>query len=240
MSAPSDFRLNPSLDPVALAREYAATGRLHIPNLLAGHAAEALHRDLRGRDDWLQVVTSGERVVELGRPLRAAMAATQRQALDEAVYAGARQGFQYRYESIRVPDDAAARRASSDPLARLATWLSEGEARDFLRSVTSTPDIAFVDAQATAFSPGDFLTGHDDAVSGKARRAAYVFGLTPIWRTEWGGLLLFHEGVAVTGLVPALNTLNLFRVPQLHSVSEVTRAAAYRRYSVTGWLRARP
>jgi len=74
----------------------------------------------------------------------------------------------------------------------------------------------------------------------KNRRAAYVLGMTPIWRTEWGGVLLFHDEQQLTikGLVPRFNCLNLFQVPQLHSVSEVTRSAAYRRYSVTGWLRA--
>jgi Rps23 Pro-64 3,4-dihydroxylase Tpa1-like proline 4-hydroxylase len=61
-----------------------------------------------------------------------------------------------------------------------------------------------------------------------------------MWRLEWGGLLLFHgsDGNVERGLVPAFNSLNLFAVPRMHSVSEVTRAAAYRRYSITGWLRA--
>ena len=36
---------------------------------------------------------------------------------------------------------------------------------------------------------------------------------------------------------PGFNTLALFAVPQRHSVSLVTPSAAYRRYSVTGWLR---
>jgi Rps23 Pro-64 3,4-dihydroxylase Tpa1-like proline 4-hydroxylase len=118
--------------------------------------------------------------------------------------------------------------------------MSSGDVRDFLRVVTGAEDIQYADAQATAYSPGDFLTGHDDAVTGKSRRAAYVFGLTPMWRLEWGGLLLFHgsDGNVERGLVPAFNSLNLFAVPRMHSVSEVTRAAAYRRYSITGWLRA--
>ena len=101
--------------------------------------------------------------------------------------------------------------------------------------------VAFADAQATAYAPGDFLTGHDDAVGGKKRLAAYVFGLTPVWRVEWGGLLLFHgsDGDVDAGLAPRFNTLNVFAVPQTHSVSMVTRAAPSRRYSITGWLRAR-
>ena len=161
-------------------------------------------------------------------------------ALDNAVYAQARTGFQYRYESIRVPDSASERSRSPDMLARLSESLSSGPFRSLLRDVTGAADIAFADSQATAFSPGDFLTGHDDKIEGKNRRAAYVLNLTPTWRVEWGGLLLFHDGNRVRGLSPSFNMLNIFTVPVMHSVSEVTRASPYRRYSVTGWLRAGP
>ena len=45
--------------------------------------------------------------------------------------------------------------------------------------------------------------------------------------------------VTVNGMVPGHNSIDLFAVPQLHSVSEVSAAAAFRRHAVTGWLRAR-
>lgn len=49
------------------------------------------------------------------------------------------------------------------------------------------------------------------------------------------GLLLVHDNLRVhDGFVPALNTLNLFRVPQSHGVLEVTRAALSARYAITG------
>ncbi|QNE32279.1 proline hydroxylase [Sphingomonas sp. NBWT7] len=239
MSTLPPLSLNPALDATELARRFAVNGRVQIADFLAAGVAEAWHAMLRGRQDWLQMINSGDKLFELSRPVRAEMDAAQREALEQAVYAGARDGFQFRYEAIRVPDEQAARAASDDPLATLATFLSTGPARDLLRTVTGAA-IDFADAQATAFAPGDFLTGHDDAVAGKRRHAAYVLGFTPKWRAEWGGLLLFHDDARVSdGYVPALNTLNLFRVPQPHSVSEVTRAAAYRRYSVTGWLRSR-
>lgn len=233
-----DLALNADLDATALAGQFARTGRVSIPDVLAPDTAAALYTMLRERSDWRQVMNSGAKLVELDRPVRAGMTDAQRTALDDAVYAGARAGFQYRYETIRVPDDAGERRRSSNPLAAFALWWSGGAVRDFLRTVTGEPEIAFADAQGTAYSPGDFLTGHDDAFHGKNRFAAYVLGLTPTWRLEWGGLLLFHgANGAVEGMVPQFNTLNMFRVPQMHSVSEVTRAAAYRRYSITGWLR---
>lgn len=228
-------------DTDELAETYRRFGRVQIPGFLRPADAQDLHQQLRSRGDWRQTVTTTEGGhAELDRPTRARMSPEQARSLDDAVYAQAREGFQYRFETIRVPDSAAERAGSDDPLALFADLLSTGEGRALLRAVTGAEDIDFADAQGTAFAPGDFLTGHDDAVDGKQRRAAYVFGLTPVWRLEWGGLLLFHgdDGNVTGGLTPSFNNLNLFAVPQMHSVSEVTRAAAYRRYSVTGWLRA--
>lgn len=234
------FTLHEAIDADALAAEFARSGRVTIAPFLVDADAQALHRLLRERSDWRQVINSGaERIFELDRATRAGMGAEQCAALDEAVYAGARHDFQFRYETIRVPDEDHARAASDDPLCAFARFMSSGAARDLLRTVTGDAAIRFADAQATAYSPGDFLTRHDDAVPGKDRSAAYVLSLNPLWRTEWGGLLLMHhEGDhGADALVPGFNRLNLFAVPQLHSVSEVTRAAAYRRYSITGWLR---
>jgi len=234
------FRLNCALDPDRLGLEFQERRRVQIPDFLAPDCAAALIGELRRRADWRQIINSGANVYDLDRATRERMPPHAAAALDEAVYAGARIGFQHRYEAIRVPDDEAARSASGDPLAAFATFMSGGEARDFLRRVTGLDEIGFADAQATAYSPGDFLTAHDDAVEGKGRLAAYVLSLTSGWRVEWGGILLFHDdrGLSIDGLVPNFNSLNLFAVPQVHSVSIVSRAAPYRRYSVTGWLRS--
>lgn len=229
--------LHPGLDAAALRQAYAATGRVRIQPFLDDAAAAALHAMLRSREDWLQVVNSGGKVFELSRATRAAMPGPQAAALDQAVVAGAREGFQHRYESIRLPDGDAPVISGEDELAGWTRWLSSGPALALLQSVAAAP-VAFADAQATAYSPGDFLTAHDDAVAGKGRLAAYVLGLTPVWRAEWGGLLLFHGAAGeVSGVVPGYNSLDLFAVPQVHSVSAVTASAAWRRYAVTGWLR---
>lgn len=224
-----------------MAAAFARDGVVSVPNLLEESCAIRLHNMLRAREDWVQAINSGDKLVELDRPTRASLNAQQAGQLDEAVYAGARHNFQFRYETIRVPDGEAERAASDDPLAAFARWWSAPEQRAFMQEITGFADIGFADAQATAYSPGDFLTEHKDDVDGKHRLAAYVLGLTPKWRLEWGGLLVFHpEGDEnARALVPGFNRLNLFRVPRSHSVSEVTRAAAYRRYSVTGWLRRR-
>ncbi|MBJ6120246.1 2OG-Fe(II) oxygenase [Sphingomonas mollis] len=240
MSSPS-FRLNPDLDAGVLGTVYRRDGRVRVHDFLMPDDAARLHKHLSAREDWRQILNSGDKVFELDRATRAGMTDTQRSALDDGVMAGVRDGFQYRYESIRVSDAASARRTAADVLNDFAIWLSGPEPLAFLRHITGAGDIVFADAQATAYSPGDLLTAHDDEVAGKDRRAAYVLGLNPRWRPEWGGILLFHDDdSSVSGSVPAFNTLDILSVPQPHSVSMVTRAAPDRRYSITGWLRAQP
>lgn len=227
------------IDVTAAAAAFARNGHVRLQPFLAESAAIACLAEMKGRDDWVQVVNSGGKVFDLSRAARAAMTAQQREGLDQAVLAGAQSGFQHRYEALRLPDGDAAAPDGDSLIAGWPGFLSSGPVRDLLRAITGKADVAFADGQATAYSPGDFLTGHDDDVPGKHRRAAYVFSLNPAWRVEWGGLLLFHEGEnRVRGVAPAFNSLDLFAVPQMHSVSMVTGSVPNRRYAITGWLRA--
>lgn len=235
------FELAGRFDLQTLAAEFAGTGRVRLERVLPAEAAAALLAECKRRADWVHVVAANGGAAELTRTMRASLPVERVAALDAAIRAEARYGFQYRYETIRVPDQAAERMASGDPFAKLARALSTEPVLATLRRITGVHDLAFADAQATAYGPGDFLTGHNDEVEGKERRAAYVLGLSPHWRPDWGGLLLFHgpEG-RLDGWAPQANSLTLFRVPSLHSVSEVVAQVPARRYSITGWLRAGP
>lgn len=232
---------SPTLDGNAqrLARTLRDTGIVQIADFLPDQAANTLFGHLKARQDWHQILNYGDKVAELSQATLQQMTASQRADLDNAVYAAAREGFQYRYSAIRVPDDQKLRQAQDDPLTQFAELMSESARSGLIGQVLDRSDLRFADAQATAYAPGDFLTGHDDAIEGKGRVAAYVMGLTPIWRLEWGGLLLLHsaDGAHANGFCPIYNTITIFRVPVMHSVSEVTRAAPFRRMSITGWLR---
>ncbi len=234
------YRLDPALDPERLAAEFRRRGRAHIPDFLVREDAERLHAFLKASNAWRLIVNQDDRVFELDRAAQSEMPPEARLRLEQAVHAAARYGFQYQYESIRVPDEEPKRRAIDDPLCAFASFLSSEPVLAVLRIVLGTT-IDFADAQATAYGLGHFLTAHDDALEGKNRKAAYVFSLSPSWRAEWGGLLMFHQpdGHIGEALTPTFNALNLFAVPQTHSVSMVTPFAAARRYSVTGWLRTR-
>lgn len=232
----SAFALSPAIDAGAATALYASTGRVSIHGFLADEGAERLREHLLERADWSLVMNAGDKVYELPRAAAATLSDEQRRTLDAKIGEEAVWEFRYRYESIRVPDGA----AGDTLLDQFAAFMSSLEVIALLRTITGAP-VDFADAQATRYGPGDFLTRHDDNVAGKNRHAAYVFGLTPVWRAEWGGLLLFHgaDGEIGHGFVPGFNVLRLFAVPAEHSVSPVWPFAPEPRLSVTGWARSR-
>lgn len=232
-----DFRLSDDIDWDALKQGFARRGRVEIEGLLAGGQAEALRDHLRARTDWTLVMNAGDKVYELTREAHGALEPGQRADLDRLIVAAARDGFQYRYETIRVPDGGNA--GADDPAARFVAFLSSPAVLERLNHVMGA-EADFADGQATRYAEGHFLTRHDDDVEGKRRRAAYVFSLAPAWRAEWGGLLMFHgdDGNIEEAFAPQMGALRLFAVPQPHSVSYVTPFAPEARLSITGWLRS--
>lgn len=234
------YRLNPELDPERLAAGFRRAGRVHVREFLVREDAERLYLFLKGSDAWRLIVNQGDKLFELDRAAQAALTPERMREFEQAVHAAARYGFQYLYETIRVPNEDGERGAIEDPLHEFARFLSSPAVLELFATIGVRAD--FADAQATAYGLGHFLSAHDDQVAGKYRRAAYVYNLTPKWRPDWGGLLMFHrpDGHIDEAFAPAFNALNLFAVPQSHSVSMVAPFAAVRRYSVTGWLRLHP
>ena len=220
------------------ARTYAAKGLVRLSPILLEADAKRLEAELRTQTGWHQHVNQNEKLFELSRETRRNMPKSTRIALDEAVYRNATNGFQFRFEGLRVSEDPAD--WGNSLLHRFVASLNSEAALAMFRHLTGADDIAIADAQATLYSPGDFLTAHDDDVAGKNRRAAYVYSLNPVWRADWGGLLQLEQADSSTllSLVPGWNRMTVFRVPQVHNVSLVSPAAAFPRLSITGWLRA--
>ncbi|MDD3838269.1 MAG: 2OG-Fe(II) oxygenase family protein, partial [Phenylobacterium sp.] len=241
----SAIRLNRRLDPAALASVFARHGRIHVPQVLDAASARVVGQAIAsGEVPWTRSVTVNGNPYDIGLPTLAAMpperAAQFRAAVDEA----ARAGFQYEFDAWRLSDVVEAGERRGGPLAALEAVydLVNSEAfLGFVRAMTGDPHAVYADAQATRYTAGHFLTAHDDAVEGKNRLFAYVLNFTPVWRADWGGLLLFHDadGHVSEGYTPTFNALNIFRVPQAHAVSQVASFVTASRYSITGWIRSR-
>ncbi len=238
------FALDPTLDSQSLHHVFKNFGRIHIPGILTAASAEKLYRHLAEKADWHLLFNVGELTYDLTHTQISELSVDKQAALMLAVEARATDHFQYMFESVKVPDTPspfAEEARTQTALTDFHTFMNSQPVLDILRTVTGDPSITYADAQATAYGKGHFLTKHDDNVTGKHRRVAYVLNLTPNWNPDWGGLLQFldNDGHITEAYAPKYNALNLFIVPQAHSVSYVTPFAKGKRYAVTGWLRAK-
>jgi SM-20-related protein len=234
-------KLAARLDAAALAPEFARTGKLHIPDFLDAGFAKSLHAAMAGDVPWMRTMVIGGRGVEA--PLAAFLAAGPQRAQIEAQVAEiAQRGFQYNYDGYRLSSQIDAGKRLNGALAPIETFydfLNSESFLSFVRALTGDAAPAYCDAHVTRYGAGHFLRGHDDGNAQTGRLYAYVMNLTPEWQTDWGGILMFQDEKrdVTLGLPPRFNALNIFRVPQWHSVSQVASFVKAHRYAITGWVR---
>ena len=150
--------------------------------------------------------------------------------------------YAYLYHSYPLVTAYLERWSPGSPHDQLLEELNGEAFLTLLRDVTGMQDVVKADGQATLYAPGNFLWPHSDAESERGRRVAYVLNMTATqWAPQWGGYLnFFDDNWNISEAIrPSFNTLNLFAVPQWHSVSEVTSTAPIARFAVTGWGRNR-
>lgn len=234
------MRLNSSLDVMALSDAFRRSGRGQVTGLLDPADARALHDDIVAQRHWNLCFFAHGKNTDLDADGWARLDSETQKKTVALVHERANQEFVYLHYKIPIYDRYHAGRNLTPKLAELFEFLNGAEFLHFVRALTGAPDIAFADAQLTAFNPGHFITIHNDDLEGKNRRAAYVLNMTPEWREDWGGYLAFYDaaGNMTGGFKPAYNTLNVFAVPAMHSVTVVSPFARKPRLAISGWLRA--
>lgn len=233
-------RAIPPAEESALADRLARTGRVQIPGFLEAAAAQPLLDEARGRTPFQTVTTNSQGHVDLPAAWIESLTPAQKADFGRAVQDSATSRFQYLYDNYPIWDENEAGRLKGR-WAELLAFLNSEAFLGWARRFTGEPRIDFCDAQVTRYRRGHFLTTHDDGIEEKNRFFAYVLNLSPAWRIDWGGLLMFHggDGHVAEAFTPAFGALNLLKVPAPHSVSQVALSAGDDRISVTGWLRGR-
>ena len=223
-----------------LHNRFKKSGRVHIPVILAAHSAENLIDTIEKDTRWNLVTNNNGSHLDLDAAGMAALSEGDQIKFADAVHKQARWEFQYLFANYPIYDSYYNGRLQDGLLRRLFEFLNSPPFLDFVRTVTGDETINFADAQATKYEPGHFLTVHDDNIAGKNRCCAFVLNLTKEWRADWGGLLQFYDQQdhITEAFTPTFNALNIFQVPQKHSVSAVAPFAGAPRYSITGWLRS--
>lgn len=233
--------LNPALDPAAYRAAYERDGWVQVEGLFRPEVAAMLAAALEQGTPWTLVHSGPGGEPAYVEP--AALAPERREALQARlgqVVQQASGGFAYLYYAYPMIEAYVAGRDPGLALHQVTEFLNGADFMAFAHEVTGEP-VVKVDAQASHYRPGHFLTLHDDRGGGE-RRAAYTIGLTQGWRSDWGGQLLFHDaaGDVTRGFAPKFNVLTLFKTPQWHSVAPVAPYATRPRFSITGWLRDDP
>lgn len=236
--------IDPALDPARIAPVFARMGRIHLPGVFSPEAAAEVGAAVAGDVPWVKSWrTTGP---SLDGPLADFEGLTPdlRAAFDADMARAAKDGFCFRFDAWRLSDDILAgkrRGGALAPLEAIHDFLNGEAFLRFVRTLTGEPRCAYCDVMVSRYRAGDFLSAHDDDIVGKKRLFAYVLNFTPVWRPDWGGVLLFldEDGHVAEGYSPTFNALNLFSVPQAHAVSYVAPFAAGPRLSITGWVRAR-
>ena len=229
--------LNPVLDVDILAGAYRRDRRVHIPDVLTEESAKRVHRCLEQETDYALLAKGGPEEANMWRV--ATLTAQQQAELMAKAYAQAREKFHFLYDAHAMSNDGEPYPDTLHYLSAVTAFLNSTPVLDFVKAVTGASAIAYASAQATRYRPGHFLNQHDDG-NGRGRLVAYVLNMTPNWRLDWGGALLFSDrpGHISEGYPPAFNALNLFSVPQEHLVGFISPFAGAARYSITGWFSA--
>ena len=235
---PTPIALNPDLPRADLRARFQERGRVQVPDFLQRESAEALLAAMLGNQRWFLLYNEGSNNVESDLTDIQRLTPQQQQQFMQAIQRRAATGFQYCYVQYYISESIKRGEDPGHPLHALEAFLNSAPFLDFMRELTDEPAITSADAMASIYGPGHFLTEHDDRHEGRNRVAAYVLQLTQDWNRNWGGhLAFFDDGGNITdAFMPTFNTLNVFRVPQLHAVQHVAPFAQGYRRSITGWV----
>lgn len=234
------IELNPSLNWAALATDYSRKNRLQIPNFLADESATRLFQCLEKEIEWHLAYRDGGPGLVSYKSLNGKSPEEFRQFQKRLAQVAAQAPFHYLYDCYPLLQ---AYKENWHPDLYINKWLefvNTEEVLTAIRKLTSLNDITRADAQAARYGPNHYLTRHTDEEPSEGRLAAYVLNLTQGWDPNWGGYLQFFEnGKNLTdGFMPEFNALNIFTVPQDHSVANISQFAQRFRYTLVGWFRA--
>ncbi len=234
--------LNPDLNAEELAAQFSEDGRVRIENLLDPAIAERVREAARNDVPYEFLSNIDGRNVAIPSEEMAKFDAAQMQDFRNKMLDHASRGvgfFYCGYMMARKLDDAGNENLKF--LHSVFEFLNSDEMLSFISTVSGRNDLKSADAHFTRFTPGQFLTRHRDENTNEQRRLAYVLSLSKNWHPDWGGLLQFFEddGTPRNAWVPQFNTLSLFDIRHVHSVTFIAPFALEPRLSVTGWFRAK-
>ena len=225
--------LNNHLSNDELARDFETNGIVRLFDFLQPESANELSRFLHSDINYDNAFYLEGSNRQASDEDIAKLPPQTRQQLYRDIYKIAAKGQGFLYGRHKVENDSAAL------LVEALNAMNSQSTLDVIKNITKNEKITHADGQATRYRVGDFLTRHLDDIPGETRQIAYVLGMSENWHPDWGGLLQFFEadGTTTNSWSPVYNSLTLFDVSKIHSVTSIAPFAEKSRYSITGWYR---
>ncbi|NMW30742.1 hypothetical protein HKD42_01550 [Altererythrobacter sp. RZ02] len=242
------FEINPAIDRVACAEDFAANTRTQIRDVLTRETAEEVRMILARQTPWGLAMQAGDSLDPgpqqvLAKELASDNGKKKAQELANAAYQeSAKGGYGFHFAQYSLVQGLNEKWDEGGVHDMLLEYLNAPDFLQLVRDVTGIQELAKADGQATLFAAQHFLGLHIDSHVAEGWRVAYVLNLgLDEWKPDWGGYLNFfdNDGDVVRGYRPRFNALNLFLVPQAHNVSYVPPTGPTGRFAITGWLRDR-
>ena len=232
------LEINPDLDFDALGRILQEKSRLQVENFFTPDTAEYLHQLLMENKDWYLAYNERDNYYESSMEQLNALNPQQRQKFMNNIYVRARTHFQYVFKQYYITQAIELNEQPGHPMHQMHGFVNSEEVLAVMRKLTGDTAIRKADSYATKYKPGHFLSSHDDRHDKHDRVAAYVVSMNRIWDKNWGGHLAFFDdmGNIEEAFIPSFNTLNMFLIPQIHSVQLVSPFAGTNRTSFSGWF----
>ena len=234
----SEIKISSNLKLDECAKTLQQKRRLQMADFFELDTAEYLLGLFRENRDWYLAYNEGREYFESSTQQMQALSAEQRQQFMNAVYARAQTQFQYVFHQYYISQAIELNEQPGHPMHALHHFMNSEATLKLMRQLTGEQAVARADCYATLYSPGQFLTQHDDTHAKHDRVAAYSFGMTREWQQNWGGHTAFfdEQGNIEEAYIPGFNTLTVFLIPQAHAVQLVTPFAGASRCSYIGWL----
>ncbi len=224
-----------SVDWDAVKAEYQKDLRVTVNNIWTPEHASLIGQSLGQNTQFKHAYTQQGRALESSEQDLAKMSQLDRKQLFSNLYSDASKGVGFWYGRHMINT------LSPRPLIEVKNYLNSEDALEKLRYISGRSDIKLASAQGTRYTPGNFLTRHNDVVEREGRILAFVLGFTPQWHPDWGGLLQFYQddGTPREAWTPKFNSMTIFDVRHVHAVTYLPPYAPMQRLSITGWFRSK-
>ncbi|WP_444903913.1 2OG-Fe(II) oxygenase family protein [Microbulbifer sp. CnH-101-E] len=226
------YKLNSEINLSFWKNEFNNDLKCRVSNLLSDDSAHLIKNNIQSYAKFKQAHISGKQYSEISKKEFQQLGVNERLSLIKSINKLASNGVGFWYGRQGLNQN------SPPHLASIYNLLSSEEMMSNIREITGMPSLTYLSAQLTAFAPGDFITRHKDDVQSEKRRVAFVYNLSENWHPDWGGLLQFYknDGTPTESWVPQYNSLCLFDVKHVHSVTCVAPFAPQLRIAISGWF----